>query len=82
MPTLTELAIRNEVYSMLNSRIAHSADLNVESKFKSILGGYQSLNEKPYVLLVDVSKDRKQREEQMEVDGGNLDDDNIEREWH
>jgi hypothetical protein len=34
------------------------------------------------VLLVDVSKDRKQREDQMEVDGGNLDDDNIEREWH
>jgi hypothetical protein len=67
---------------MLNKRIEHSAELNISSKFKSILGGYNSLHEHSYILLVDVSKDRKQRESKMELDGGNLDDDNIEREWH
>ena len=31
--------------------------------------------------MVDVSKDNQKRMDEMEVDGGNLDDDNIEREW-
>ena len=39
------------------------------------------MNERSFILLIDVSKDRKQREDQMEKDGGNLDDDSIEREW-
>ena len=40
------------------------------------------MNEHNYLMLIDVSKDRKQREEQMEIDGGDLDNDAIEREWY
>jgi len=65
----------------LNERVNHNEDLLVDSKFSNILGGYQSLNEKSYLLLIDVSKDGQKRSEEMEVDGGNLDDDSIEREW-
>ena len=65
----------------MNERVNHNEDLLVDSKFSNILGGYQSLNEKSYLLLIDVSKDGQKRSEEMEVDGGNLDDDSIEREW-
>lgn len=83
VPIITEYTLKREIQKQLNSRIKHSADLNQESKFKGIgLGGYQSVNEKSYLLLVDVSKDVQKRQDEMEVDGGNLDDDNIEREWH
>ena len=57
-------------------------DLHKTSKFEKIgMGGYESLNEHSYVLLVDVSKDNQKRQDEMEIDGGNLDDDKIEREW-
>jgi len=46
------------------------------------MGGYESVNEHSYLLLVDVSKDRQKRQDEMEIDGGNLDDDKIEREWY
>ena len=65
----------------MNERVNHNEDLLVDSKFSNIIGGYQSLNEKSYLLLIDVSKDGQKRSEEMEVDGGNLDDDSIEREW-
>lgn len=57
-------------------------DLNTPTKFVGIIGGYQCFNEHSYLLLVDISKDTKQREDQMEIDGGNLDNDAIEREWY
>jgi len=34
------------------------------------------------LLLVDVSKDQQKRQDEMEVDGGDLDNDAIEREWY
>ena len=46
-----------------------------------MMGGYQCFNEKSYLLLVDISKDSQKRQEEMDIDGGNLDDDTIEREW-
>ena len=81
VPTLRQHSIKREVQKELYSRVIQADDLNVESKFNKLMGGYQSLNERSFVLLVDISKDRKQREDQMQVDGGNLDDDSIEREW-
>lgn len=61
--------------------LSHREDLNVTSKFANIIGGYQSLHEHSYLLLVDISRDNKTRQDEMEIDGGNLDDDSIEREW-
>lgn len=46
-----------------------------------LMGGYQSMNEHSYLLLVDLSKDQQKRQDEMQIDGGNLDDDKIEREW-
>ena len=65
----------------MNARITHNEDLIVESKFSNMIGGYQCFNEKSYLLLVDISKDSQKRMEEMEIDGGDLDDDSIEREW-
>ena len=65
----------------MNARISNNEDLNVESKFTNMMGGYQCLNEKSYLLLVDISKDSQKRQEEMDIDGGDLDDDTIEREW-
>lgn len=40
------------------------------------------MHEQSYLLLVDICKDDLKREEQMQIDGGNLDDDKIERDWY
>ena len=81
MPTLRQHSIKRQLQKEFYKRITQAEDLNVESKFNKLMGGYQSMNERSFILLIDVSKDRKQREDQMEKDGGNLDDDSIEREW-
>ena len=65
----------------MNTRIKHADDLNIQSKFSHLSEGYISLNERNYILLVDVSKDAQKRQDEMDKDGGNVDDDSIEREW-
>ena len=81
MPVVREHELKDEIDLIMNRRISHADDLNVQSKFSNLSDGYISLNERNYVLLVDVSKDAKKRQDEMEVDGGNVDDDSIEREW-
>ena len=57
MPVVREHELKNELNAIMNKRIKHADDLNVQSKFSNLSDGYISLNERNYILLTDVSKD-------------------------
>ena len=83
VPVLTTQTVKRKIQTFLNAKVTQREDLHKASKFEKIgMGGYESINEHSYVLLVDVSKDNQKRMDEMKRDGGNLDDDKIEREWY
>ena len=53
--------MKRAIQKLLNAKVTKREDLNVESKFVGLMGGYQSLNEHSYLLLVDLSKDNAKR---------------------
>ena len=58
---LTESAIKQGLYKNLNDKINHDSELNVQSKFSNLTGGYNSLKEKSYILWIQVKKQGAQR---------------------
>jgi hypothetical protein len=81
VPVLNDFLLKRKIQGAIYDLIKQREDLNVQSKFVGIMGGYQSLNEHSFLLLVDISKDRGKTQDEMKIDGGNIDDDKIEREW-